>query len=249
MATHDPMDLNVRSQAFYQQFYLHHKNSCDAWYIKDANHLYVDASASFLSRFLSSNTTSVLGKDDGQVFGLSKLPLSTMHGFESQVITEVKELTVFSWDYFSDSKDTKSFVLKIKPYTCDDSSGTITYLYDLDSVNMSLDWIPSFLGCADNSSSANRVNTMYKDILPYSVLTEKEWEVAWLVIVGKSQRWIAGFLNLSHQAVEKRLKKIYLKLRVFDLQGLIQCASISNWSNHPPLSFLPKSTFCFSISC
>ena len=64
MATHDRMDLNVRYQAFYHDFSPYLKKSHEDWYIKDASHKYLGASATFASRFFPSGIVSVIGLED-----------------------------------------------------------------------------------------------------------------------------------------------------------------------------------------
>lgn len=240
MADHDPMDLNVRSQAFYQQFYLHHKNSCDAWYKKDANHIYVDASISFLSRFLPSGMNTVIGLDDTAITSVSERDIHLMYDFENQVMVQNKEIVLLSWGYFSDNNDVKSFVLRIQPYRRDENGGIIVYITDLFEENKRSEWFSSLIASLPKTHpGVVKGNSLYFN--PLSCVTDKEWEVAWLIICGCSIRWIARYLDMRSQAVNIKSRNVYMKLRVFNKNGLLQMAQHYRWINVIPKRYISMS--------
>lgn len=237
MATHDRMDLNVRSQAFLKDFYHFHKNSCDAWYIKDANHRFMDASITFLSRFLSHNLTSIIGLGDEDVSDASPRDIALMHEFESAVMFEDKEITIFALGYFSDCNDIKSFILKMKPWHHADEVDVIVYISDLFEINKKVDWL-SLVVPGREEISSNTGTTSSNCINPRLYLTESEWTVAWLVICGLSLRYIATLIDMKRQSVDLKISHAYLKLGVFNRDGLLKMAEQNLWVNFIPDRFV-----------
>ncbi|EQA1624766.1 helix-turn-helix transcriptional regulator [Enterobacter asburiae] len=237
MATHDPMDLIIRSQAFLRDFYHFHKNSCDAWYIKDANHRFVDASITFLSRFLPSDLTTVVGLSDCDVSDASARDISLMHEFETLVMLQDKEITILTSNYFTDCNDIRSYILKMKPWHKSDGIGVIVYVSDLAEVNNKTDWLSLLLpGAKVISSDIKLVND--KCINPQLYLTESEWTIAWLVICGFSLRKIAVFIDMKRQSVDLKIGHAYLKLGVFNRAEFFEMAGRNRWINFIPDRFV-----------
>lgn len=241
MATHDRMDLNARSQAFYRDFYHFHKNTCDAWYIKDANHHFMDASITFLSRFSPPDLTSVQGLSDADVSEASAKDIALMHEFESLVISQDKEIVILAWDYFTDCNEIKSFVLKMKPWNDVDRVGIMVYISDLAEVNKTIDW----LSCLVSDSLAidkMSMPTSSTFVNPLSYVTESEWEVAWLIICSCSIRWIAANFDVSVKTVEIKARNAYMKLSAFGREGLINMSDKYGWVNIIPARFVATSS-------
>lgn len=240
MAAHDPMDLDVRSQAFLRDFYHYHKNVCDAWYIKDANHRFMDASITFLSRFLRPELTSVIGLFDDDVSEASNRDIALMHEFESLVMSQDKEFIILAWNYFTDCNDIKSFIMKMKRWHHSDGIGVIIYVSDLAEINKKTDWLPLLLpGSQMISSDIESVND--NCINPRLYLTESEWTIAWLVICGLSLRKIADFIDMKRQSVDLKISHAYLKLGVSNKDGLVKMAQRNRWVNFIPDRFVAGS--------
>ncbi len=240
MATHDRMDLDVRSQVFLKDFYHFHKNSCDAWYIKDANHRFMDASITFLSRFLPPDLTSVIGLGDDDVSEASTRDIALMHEFESLVMSQDKEITILAWNYFSDLHDIKSFVLKMKPWHYSNGIGIMVYVSDLAAINNKIDWL-SCLVFGSLKIEQSSISTSSPFSSPLSYVTESEWEVAWLIICSCSIRWIASNFDVSVKTVEIKARNAYMKLSAFDREGLIRTAEKYGWINIIPARFVSAS--------
>lgn len=240
MANHDPMDLEVRSQVFYRDFYQFHKNSCDAWYIKDANHRFMDASITFLSRFLPPDLTSVIGLGDDDVSGASVRDITLMHEFESLTMLQGKEIAILTWNYFTDCHDIKSFVLKMKPWHYSNGVGVIVCVSDLAAVNKKIDWLSCLVsGSLTIERTSLSTSSTFAD--PLSYVTESEWEVAWLIICSCSIRWIASNFNVSVKTVEIKARNAYMKFSAFDREGLIKMAEKYGWINIIPVRFVSAS--------
>lgn len=240
MATHDPMDLDSRSQAFYRDFYQFHQHSCDAWYIKDTNHRFTDGSITFLSRFLPHSVTSVIGLCDEDIAIASSRDIHLVYDFESQVMIYKKAITLLVWNYFSDCNDIKSFILKMMPYQHDGKSSVITYVSDLFEINKNIDWLPSLIPGVSKTVPNGKIDyVVYVD--PLSYVTEGEWEVAWLIICACPIRWIASNFDVSVKAVEIKARNVYMKMRVFNREGLLQMAMLHGWVNIIPKRFVAES--------
>lgn len=240
MATHDRMDLNVRSQAFYRDFYHFHKNSCDAWYIKDTNHRFVDASITFLSRFLPPELTSVIGFSDRDISVASDRDINLIHDFESYAIMHEKNIILFSYGYMCDKDNVKSFIINVNPFTFAKVDMVMVLISELANVNHKLNWLPAVTGI-DNIPCKDFLLPSYTNYDPRSVLTESEWEVAWLLICGCSIRGIAKHLNVSVKTIQIRSRNTYMNLRVFDKNGLLKAADMYNWINLVPESYVATS--------
>lgn len=241
MATHDRMDLDVRSQAFLKDFYHFHKNSCDAWYIKDANHRFMDASITFLSRFLPPDLTSVVGLGDSDFSIAPERDVSLMHDFESQVIESKRSLILFSYGYMCDKDKVKSFVMDIKPFTLSNESRVMISISELSRAHRKVDWLSPVLGI-NKISEIDRLLPSYENEDPRVRLTESEWEVAWLLIYGCSIRGVARYLNVSTRTVQVRARSAYINLRVYDKNGLLKIADRYDWINFIPERFLTASS-------
>ncbi|KGT87126.1 hypothetical protein NG99_24060 [Erwinia typographi] len=237
MATHDPMDLDIRSQAFFRDFYLFYKQSCDAWYIKDADHRFMDASITFLSRFLSPKLSSAIGLADRDISVASDRDINLMHDFESYAMMHEKNIILFSYGYFCDKDKVKSFIINIKPFASARGDMVMVLISELSQVNHKLDWLSAVTGIGTNPCCDFLLPT-YKNHDPRSLLTAGEWEVAWLLICGCSIRKIARYLNVSVKTIQVKTRSVYMSLRVFDKNGLLKTADAYNWINLIPESYV-----------
>ncbi|KML22966.1 hypothetical protein VL10_14850 [Leclercia adecarboxylata] len=240
MADHDPMDLEVRSQVFYRDFYQFHKNSCDAWYIKDVNHRYVDASITFLSRFVPPERKSIVGFSDTDIFPLSRRDSDLMHGYESLAIKQNEDVVILVWGYFTDYQSIKSFILKIKPWYHSGVNAVIVYVSDFAEINKKIDWFSPFIS-ESNSCERKKLLSNRDYNSPSSYLTEKEWEVAWLLICGCTTKWISELFNLNERSVEYKATNAYMKLRVSNRAELLMVAECFGWINFVPKRFATSS--------
>lgn len=248
MASHDPMGLGVRSQAFYRDFYHFHKGSCDAWYIKDENHHYLDASISFLSRFLTSPSYLIIGQTDRSVSVSSDSNIEIMHYFEQQIITGKKGFSLLTLDYFCDHNGVRCFILKMKPFRKSNDRGVIVYVYDLAKINKNLNWLSALTECKLQPSDQCEGDLMpVKNPLTY--MTSKEWEVVWLLTCGCTVNGVAAFLNISSRSVEYKLSRVYMKLQVFSKNKLILLAEKWRWVDFITKRFISQKTiFCLPPS-
>ena len=236
MATHDRMDLNVRSQAFYHDFSPYLKKSHEDWYIKDASHKYLGASATFASRFFPSGIVSVIGLEDSSIPAITAHDINIMYAFENKVRQAKKEITIFSCGYFSDIDGGNCFILKMVPYLYQGRESVLVDVIDIACHSYIYELIPSiFTGEQVVISNVSLDN--FKNFNPLNKVTSKEWEVAWLIICGYSSRWIVNYLDLSKKTVQSKIKNIYQKLQVFDQCGLLRVARFYGWIRFVPEKF------------
>lgn len=233
MASHDPMDLDTRSQAFYRDFYTHYKFSSDAWYIKDVNHAVMDASLGFVTTFSHTKNALIAGLTDLQTFGVSERDAGIMQGFEEHVMAYGNEVTLFTWNYYK-SRISHAWIARISPYHINDGVGVMIRLNDLSSSSTTYEWFSALTHDVSNELIKQPVLADYKDLNPRNELAPREWQVAWLIINGKSVRWIASHLSIRRQSVEKICKRIYFKLRVFNSEYLIEVGRFYHWTNFIP---------------
>ncbi|WP_059108291.1 helix-turn-helix transcriptional regulator [Candidatus Williamhamiltonella defendens] len=73
---------------------------------------------------------------------------------------------------------------------------------------------------------------------PVDTFTEKELDIIFYAIQKLSTKDIATKLSLSHRAVENKLQKIYEKMEVNSLAGLIEYCHANALNNYVPKKFL-----------
>lgn len=236
MANHDPMDLEVRSQAFYRDFYQFHKNSCDAWYIKDANHRYVDASITFLSRFVPSERKSIVGLSDRDLILRPESDLNLMLNFENQVLASGNPLKLLTIEYFRDTHKNRCHIVELHKTGKCERSNILFFIRDLklEQHNIISVFFPGALSDVQIKSELSDVISRYSGVMPQERLTAVEWDTVWILIAGMTVREAAVFFNVSRKAIEKRLSNVYFKLRIFNFKQLQYVASKLNW-----IQFIP----------
>lgn len=227
------------SQNFIREFYQFHKNACHAWYIKDINHQYTDASMAFLSRFLPAGSESATGLIDNIISPAPERDIQLMHDFEMQVITQQKEITLLTWNYFSDISNTKSFILNINPYPLNNGLSVLIFITDLADLNKKTDWLSALI--PDRRAAAAGKCHQAPTFNPLAYVTEKEWEVAWLILCGCSIRWIARYFGIRSQAVYIKSRNVFMKLRVINQGEFIHLAEQHGWINIIPERFVSVS--------
>lgn len=239
MSTQETIKIDIVSQSFYRDFYYFHKNLYDAWYIKDASHNFLDASSTFLSRFLPDTFTNISGLSDTIITGASEHSVRLMYNFEERVNLQKKELTLLASGYYTDKNAMNVFILTMHPYKYEECSGVFVFLYDLDSYHKKIDWRASVIhGANPILPGPETFPLKYEN--PLACVTEKEWEVVWLVLCGYSIRWVAEYLNIRSQAAHIKMRNAYMKFGVTNRKALLQMAAALNWLNFVPKRFVSE---------
>ncbi|SQC92140.1 transcriptional regulator MalT [Cedecea neteri] len=241
MATLDPMDLTAGSQGFHHDFYDFYKNFSGIWYIKSADHYLMDTSLAFSARFLP-RVISVAGMTDLEVFAAPAHNISLMHEFEKRTMASGKETLLFSWGYFNDINGVTSFIVRLVPLLLEGNKCTLIFLTELSSLEQSVDWLPVVIPELKKAPLNIIDSGRFTGVSPASVLTRKEWVVAWLTAAGRSNRWIAEYMKVSKQAIEQCLRSIYLKLNLSDREDLLHFSRHYGWLNIIPEQFVSEPT-------
>ncbi len=152
-----------------------------------------------------------------------------------------RSVILFSYGYMCDKDNVKSFIISVKPFTLAEDTMVMVLISELSCVNNKLDWLPAVAGI-NIISSRDLLLPSYKDFDPRSVLTENEWEVAWLLICGCSIRGIARHLKVNVKTIQVRSRRVYMNLRIFDKHGLLEAADMYNWINLVPESYVATSS-------
>lgn len=221
MSVSNPIDLNVRSQAFLKNFLKFHMKTSDLWAIVNTESTML-ASESFSSSSLDQALYGLFGHEFTKILKASTLTggcqelivsfpsinYSKRNGFESLYYIEINS---FSND---------SFYLKAKS-----PLSTYLTLYDLNvlSQNKNIQKIPI---------------DKFKNMNPVDELMDDEWKIAWLFISGLSYRQIASFLNISRTTVENKMKYAYGKLELLGEENFKYVAEINMWRKYIPYELL-----------
>lgn len=221
MSIGNPIDLNVRSQAFLKNFLNFHMKTSDLWAIVNASSTIL-ASNSFLTSSLeqalyglfSQEFTKVLNplnlnrKCQELIVSFPSVNCSKRNGLESIYYIEI--------ELFNNN----SFYLKAKSPL----SNHLT-LYDLDvlSQNENIQKIPL---------------DKFKNLNPADELMDDEWKIAWLFISGLSYRQIATFLNISRTTVENKMRYAYGKLGLLGEESFKYVAEVYMWRKFVPYELL-----------
>lgn len=243
MATHDPMDLDVRSQAFYKDFYHFHKNSCDAWYIKDANHCYVDASLTFASKFMPHVKEPLQGSKDINLLSIPYKYTQIMHRMENEVIVNNNAFSVYAYNYFC--KDNLFYRLDMLPFFHHNHVNVLVSVESVFDRIMPVQLLGEFITFDEVSNTLDY--SPYYDLDPVYSLSPLEWEITWYMLIGYSQKQIASMLSIESRKVEKITSRVYMKLRVFNIQRLRIVASTFGWLYRIPSRFIDD-IFLFKVA-
>lgn len=237
MATFDPIDLYTVTQGISHDFYRFHKQSDVFWYIKDAEHQFVDASNAFCSLFLPASTLDSHDYTDIQLFPASAAKVQLMQDYEKEVLSLKRSIHLFTWRYYMTKGELTGGIVKIQPFS---QNHTISYFTKISDAFEILNWSDLILSDERPDKDIPFDLTYFNGSSPYDFLTERDWEVAWLVAIGKSQRWIASYFDIKHQAVDRKLNSVYMKLRVFDKDGFLTLVKAHGWLNYVPSSIHPQ---------
>ncbi|HEN3637279.1 TPA: hypothetical protein U5E40_001896, partial [Yersinia enterocolitica] len=105
MAIRDPIDLHERSQAFHEEFFLHHAEHGNPWFIKDSELRYVAASRSFFELFGLSEQCSIFGKTDSELSSTLSYFVPKGSIYESVVINEFKSIKTLEVNFFNSNSN------------------------------------------------------------------------------------------------------------------------------------------------
>lgn len=241
MADRDPRDLILRSQALFQGFYRFHKQSCDAWYIKNTKHQFVDASYAFISRFVSVDGALIVKILDEHTIIAPKEDILLMHEYEQYVLDTGNELRLIAVNHFYDRDGMHCLLVSLNRLKINNELLLVGYIQNLDTKRKSL--IEYFIPLEPAEETKPDVAiSRFLGANPTDKLTEVEWITVWMRIAGMNFVNIAHYMGVSPKAIEHRMERIYFKLQVLNVGELLFVADALGWVNYIPDSFMQKRT-------
>lgn len=248
MATHDPIDLHDRSQAFHKDFFNYHLKNDKPWFIKDAKSCYVTANRAFFDLHGLSHSITIEGMSDKDLPFMKFCVLRSNYLYEMDVLTSRDEIKTLEINFFNEDDYLTPRILTrdLLPL----SNGSVVIYGEIETIQN--DYSRIFIlnelemsGC-DRGYDVSRVMEVMdsvKNTNPLSELTKREWEIAWLVLNGFSYAKIAMVMEITTDYVEKRTKNIYSKLGVLYQSAFYLIGHSLGWVNYFPERFIkePKS--------
>lgn len=245
MAIRDPIDLHERSQAFHEEFFLHHFEHGNPWFIKDSELRYVAANRSFFELFGLSELCSIFGKTDSELSStLSHFsPKSSI--YESIVINESKCIKTLEVNYFNSNSSLSMRLFNRKKFAFSNkSSGVITYIQNAECLFFDTKIYDYKFSIERKNGTVNigRLVESYRNKSPGELLTDREWSVAWLILMGRCHDNISTILKLKKSHVTNVASEIYRKLGVPDRSVFIIAFKYCGWCDFIPQEILSEPT-------
>lgn len=248
MAARDHKDLQSRSQDLSLSFTNYFLESEIPWFVKDADSRYVQASPALLSLY-GIDGQAVYGKTDYELNVLSIDFCNQMKCYEEIVLRTNEKIFSLEINYFNKSRFTTPRVFSISPFVHNKECMTITFVRTDSIINVNKTLL-SIVGVntqnkSDIEITLNNPISEFANINPLDVkeLTEKQWQVAWYVLLGLSYRDIASLTKNKPSNVVKKLNKAYFHLGVNSLKNFLYIGQYYNWILYiPPSMKLPTSS-------
>jgi len=248
MADRDHKDLHSRSQDLSLSFINYFLKSEIPWFIKDADSRYVQANPALLSLY-GINEKAVYGKTDHELNVLSIDFRNQMRIYEAMVLRTKEKIRSLEINYFNNYRFFTPRVFEILPFVHNKQLMTITFVR-VDSMIDINKTLLSLIGFNTKNQkeievTLNKPLSEFSKINPHDVrgLTEKQWQVAWYVLLGISYRDIASLTKNTPSNVVKKLNKAYSYLGVHDLKNFLHIGKCYNWILYiPPDLTLPTSS-------
>lgn len=227
MAERHSIDHPPGSQGLSSAFYDYHRRHGGIWYIKNEHGQFIDGSADFLATFMgegiSFNQSHPL--DDMSVFGYFNDNIKKVEG----IVRGEKERRVIIVSVFAQEKQ-EPFIFTINSFM----SGVYVKIDSLYFMGFERKIIKALCGSDDSQIHINVQHHRFDNINPFLDLDPDDWLVAWLMVIGFSQREIAGLLSLNLKAIEKRASSVYTTLILRDHDAFMAMSAIHQWSRFIP---------------
>lgn len=242
MAARDHSDLQSRSQDISSYFLNHFLNQPHPWYIKDEQSKYIISNQS-VSKLYGIDDFNLNGQTDKDLGILT--PCFQMFNYECErrVINNNREVSALILDKFNGEVHLSPRIFTIQPFNFGKKM-TITFVSPLCQINVNASMeslINPDLDCKKISPlSLDRPLNEYAYINPLKEgkLTEKQWEVAWLVLIGFSYRKISRIKKIAPKNVSALSSKAFENLGVYSLNEFLFVGSYYSWLDYIPPSLL-----------
>lgn len=222
MPIRNPIDLDVRSQAFLSDFFNFFQKNPSEWFIANESDILLLSNS--VDRDLLS--TAIYQTYQNQFKEIFKEIVSK--GSHANVLMSIAD----SSRTFQESRSV--FFLKLNHFKeelifCDISNPLVSY------VNLTI----QSLGFDKNKQlSKNIPIDKYINVNPKEQLSIDEWKTAWLLIIGFSYRQIAPCLEISTTSVENKINSVYGKLEIAGYDSFIYLSQLYGWVKFVPEEFI-----------
>jgi DNA-binding CsgD family transcriptional regulator len=243
MAIRDPRDLFVRTQGFQQDFLRYHTEYGQPWFIKDQHLRYVTVSRSFRILYGLPEFYPIAGKTD-QDLSFPTVLVPEQHAlFEQDVLLNRNAFDTLEINYFNTSYQLTPYRCRRAPFVSDDGVYGVHGLFSRQDGNFVKFFLLNQLdimcnGLASEPARVVDVLSNVKDIPPTAILTDKEWEIVWLILNGLSHAEIAVLMDVSVIYTKKRSRDAYTKLKVFYQDIFIHVGQCLSWEEYFPERFI-----------
>ncbi|MGT3339587.1 helix-turn-helix transcriptional regulator [Yersinia enterocolitica] len=242
MATHDPIDLHDRSQAFHKEFFNHHLVGADPWYIKDAESCYVSASKAWYELISLPLDIMLAGKKRRDTFSLMFPLEQEMSLHERYVIESGNPIELLVINKFIEERSFTPLVFSIRKFSNDLTITNIIQPSNFDVDSYLLDSISTF--CLIQSGKKVSIHNFIDSLSetnPLNIFTQREWDIGWLLLMGYTHKEISHHLDIKKGYVDNMVLKIYASLGSGVNRDIFRFLSISlNWGQFIPLVFINK---------
>ncbi|HCT9039570.1 hypothetical protein OKT76_17555 [Providencia rettgeri] len=220
MSIHDPIDLNVRSQAIFDFIDRFFHLSCDFFSISDEDSALLSESASFKHSTLYPS------------YVIPKSLSSTSLGFNNYNF----DITLFSsgnlFFYLPYKTRYIEFVVKRKRFILTIYDKLLNFPFDYFCLEKDVFIYEDKLGC---DLDVIHVLDYFKNKEFIDVMNEDEWLIIWLLAKGYTSEKLSFIFSISKNAVDQSIKRILYKHKIYNRDLLVKVVQILGWD-----FFIPK---------
>lgn len=242
MAARDHKDLPSQTQDLSFSLLNHFLNYTSPWYIKDEQSRYVIANQAVLKLY-GIDGHDLYGHTDKELDILTSCFQNFNLESEQFVRNDSRERSALILNYFNGDINLSPRVFTIQPFYFGKLM-TITFVSAISAINVNEimeSLINQYVDMVKTSLlSLDRPLSEYAYINPLTDerLTEKQWEVAWLVLLGFSYRKISKLKKIAPKNVCALLSKAFENLGVYSLNEFLFVGNHYSWLDYIPPSIL-----------
>ncbi|HHT2664515.1 TPA: hypothetical protein ACTYSP_004180 [Citrobacter freundii] len=227
MAERHSIDHPPGSQDLSSAFFNYHRKSGGLWYIKNEQGQFIDGSDDFSSTFFIDTCppTPLNVIDDHSIFGFFS---DRIKDVENCVRNDKCRRAILV--SLSTCKRQEPYILTINTFM----NGVYVRIDSLYFMGFEREITIALCGNINKSIDNNAQHHRFDNVNPFLELDPDDWLVAWLMIVGVSQREIAEMLSLHLKAIEKKASNIYTTLILRDHDAFMRMSLLHKWSKFIP---------------
>ncbi|CNI39633.1 LuxR family transcription regulatory protein [Yersinia pekkanenii] len=242
MATHDPIDLHDRSQAFHKEFFNHHLVGADPWYIKDAESCYVSASKAWYELISLPLDIMLAGKKGRDTFSLMFPLEQEMSSHERYVRESGNPIELLVINKFIEERSFTPFVFSIRKFSNDLTITKVTRPSNFDVDYYLLDEVSTcYLIKGGEKLSIHDFIDSLSEKNPLNIFTHREWDIGWLIVMGYTHKEISHHLDIRKSYVDNMAVKIYSSLGGGADRDIFKfVSSVLGWWQFIPYTFINK---------